>query len=219
RVHAGGDGLGAFADEGLGQHGRGGGAVTGVVGGLGSDFLDHLRAHVLELVGQLDPLGDGHAVLGDRRGAEALLEHDVAALRAQGRLDGVGEDVHAAHHARAGVFTETDFLRSHFEKLRDSLCVVWVEARGSGRAQPRIAKMSSSFTTRYSVPSSLTSVPAYLPNRTWSPTFTLGVRTLPLSSTLPSPTAITGPLIGFSVAESGITMPPAETFSSSVRLI
>src|SRR5690606_19077164 len=74
-------------------------------------------------------LGDGHAVLGDRRGAEALLEHDVAALRAQGRLDGVGEDVHAAHHARAGVFTETDLLRSHFEKLRDSLSVEWIEAQ------------------------------------------------------------------------------------------
>src|SRR5690606_33657633 len=42
RVHAGGDRLHALADEGLGQHGRGGGAVTGVVGGLGSDFLDHL---------------------------------------------------------------------------------------------------------------------------------------------------------------------------------
>src|SRR5690606_6588895 len=154
RVHARGHGLGAFADEGLGQHGGGGGAVTGVVGGLGSDFLDHLRAHVLELVGQFDFLGNGDAVLGDGRGAEALLEHDVAALRAQGRLDGVGEDVHAAHHARAGVFTETDFLRSHFEKLRDSLCVVWIWTREARWAQPRTAKMSSSFTTRYSVPSS-----------------------------------------------------------------
>src|SRR5690606_25642997 len=48
RVHAGGNGLGALADQRLRQHGRGGGAVTGVVGGLGSDFLDHLRAHVLE---------------------------------------------------------------------------------------------------------------------------------------------------------------------------
>src|SRR5699024_2608013 len=113
RVHAGGHGLHALADQGLGQHGGGGGAVAGVVGGLGSDFLDHLRAHVLELVGQFDLLGDGHAVLGDRRGAEALLEHDVAALRAQGRLDGVGEHVHAADHAGAGVFTETNILGSH----------------------------------------------------------------------------------------------------------
>src|SRR5690606_21630416 len=35
RVHAGGDRLGTFADEGLRQHGGGGGAVAGVVGGLG----------------------------------------------------------------------------------------------------------------------------------------------------------------------------------------
>src|SRR5690606_24486285 len=67
RVHAGGDGLGAFADERLGQHGGGGGAVTGVVGGLGSDFLDHLRAHVLELVGQLGLIGDGHGAHSVRR--------------------------------------------------------------------------------------------------------------------------------------------------------
>jgi hypothetical protein len=37
-----------------------------------SDFLHHLRAHVLELVSQFDFLGDGDAVLGDGRGAEAL---------------------------------------------------------------------------------------------------------------------------------------------------
>ena len=44
---------------------------------------DHLRAHVLELVGELDLLGDGDAVLGDARRAERLVEDDVAALRAQ----------------------------------------------------------------------------------------------------------------------------------------
>jgi hypothetical protein len=66
RVHAGGHVLHAFAHDGLRQHGCSGGAVTGVVGGLGSDFLDHLGAHVLELVLQFDFLGDGHAVLGDR---------------------------------------------------------------------------------------------------------------------------------------------------------
>src|SRR5207342_1624072 len=113
RVHAGGDRLHAFADQRLRQHGGGGGAVTGVVGGLGSDFLDHLRAHVLELVGQFDFLGDGHAVLGDRRGAVALLEHDIAALRAERCLDGIGEHVDAAQHLCAGVFAETDFLGSH----------------------------------------------------------------------------------------------------------
>jgi hypothetical protein len=57
----------------LGEHGRGGGAVAGHVGGLGGDLLDHLRAHVLVLVLELDLLGDGDAVLGDGRGAPGLL--------------------------------------------------------------------------------------------------------------------------------------------------
>jgi hypothetical protein len=73
-VHARGHGLGALAHDGLGQHGRGGGAVTGDVVGLRGHFAHHLGAHVLELVGQLDLLGDGHAVLGRARRAEGLVE-------------------------------------------------------------------------------------------------------------------------------------------------
>ena len=70
---------------------------------FGGDFADHLRAHVLELVFELDFLGDGHAVLGDARGAEGLVDDDVAALRAERHLHRVGEDVDAAQHAVAGV--------------------------------------------------------------------------------------------------------------------
>ena len=74
RVGAGGNRLGAFADDRLGEHGGGGGAVAGDVGGLGGDLTQHLRAHVLELVLELDLLGDGDAVLGDAGGAERLLD-------------------------------------------------------------------------------------------------------------------------------------------------
>ena len=63
---------------------------------LRGDLAQHLRAHVLELVLELDLLGDGDAVLGDARGAEALVEDDVAALGAERHLDRVGEDVDAA---------------------------------------------------------------------------------------------------------------------------
>src|SRR6266550_3245814 len=70
RVHAGGNRLGAFAHNGRGQHGRGGGAVAGSVRRLGCDFAHHLRAHVLELFVKLDFLGDGDAVLGDAGCAE-----------------------------------------------------------------------------------------------------------------------------------------------------
>ena len=86
RVDAGGNRLGAFLDDRLGEHRRGGGAVAGDVAGLGGDLAHHLRAHVLELVLELDLLGDRHAVLGDARRAEGLVEHDVAALGAERHL-------------------------------------------------------------------------------------------------------------------------------------
>src|SRR5271157_2756291 len=103
----------AFAPDRLRQHRRRGGTVTGGVAGLAGDRAHHLRAHVLELVGQFDFLGDGHAVLGDARGAEALVEHDVAALGAQRHLHRVGENVDAAQHPLAGVTAEANFLRCH----------------------------------------------------------------------------------------------------------
>ena len=103
RVHAGGNGLEAFADDRLGQYGCGGGAVARFVIGAGSDFLHHLRAHVLELVGQFDFLGHGHTVLGDARRAEAFVDDHVAAFRTQRDLDGIGQNVDAAQHAVTGI--------------------------------------------------------------------------------------------------------------------
>src|SRR5205085_2681572 len=110
RVHAGGNRLGAFTDDRGRKHGRGGGAVAGRVGGLGGDFAHHLRAHVLELVVELDLLGDGDAVLGDTGSAERLVEHHVAALRAERDLHRVVEDVDTAQHAIARVDAEFDFF-------------------------------------------------------------------------------------------------------------
>src|SRR5690606_16396804 len=110
RVVARGDVAGALAEDGLGQHGGCGGAVTGDVGGLAGDLLDHLDAEVLELSFELDILGDGDAVLGDLGGAEALLEDDVATLGAEGHLDGVGERVDARQHSAASLFVENQLL-------------------------------------------------------------------------------------------------------------
>ena len=67
-------------EDGLREHGRGGRAVAGDVRGLGCDLAHHLRAHVLEAILELDFFGDGDAVFGHDRCAEALLDHDVAAL-------------------------------------------------------------------------------------------------------------------------------------------
>ena len=113
RIEAGGDQLVAFAQDRGGEHGRRGGAVAGKVVGLGGDFAHQLRAHVLELVGELDLLGDGDAVLGDARRAVGALDDDVAALGAERHLDGVVEDFDAAQHAVAGIAAEFDFLGRH----------------------------------------------------------------------------------------------------------
>jgi hypothetical protein len=120
-VHAGGYRLGAFLDDSGGEHGSGGGAVAGDVGGLRRDLAHHLRTHVLELVLEFDLLGDGDAVLGDTGGAEALIKHDVAALRAERHFHGVSENVDAAQHPVARVDGEFDFLSSH----RKHSCCVW----------------------------------------------------------------------------------------------
>src|SRR3546814_5456070 len=69
------------------------------------DCAHHLGAHVLELVLELDFLGDGDAVLGDARGAERLVEYDIAALGAERHLDGVGERSEERRVGKEGVRT------------------------------------------------------------------------------------------------------------------
>jgi chaperonin GroEL (HSP60 family) len=95
RVAAGRDRLHALADDGLRDDRGGGGAVADGVVRLDRRFLEDLRAHVLEGVAQVDLARDRHAVVGDLRGAGDLLEDDVAALGAEGGLDGFGELVDA----------------------------------------------------------------------------------------------------------------------------
>ena len=116
---------------------------------LRGDFAHHLRAHVLELVLELDFLGDGDAVLGDARGAEALVEHDVAALGAERHLHRVGENVDAAQHAVAGVAGEFDVLGSHFSLLLELLLILILRSAKapSRRMRPGIV-VPSSFETR-----------------------------------------------------------------------
>ena len=116
RVHAGSDGLDAFVDDGLAENGGGGGAVTGDVVGLGGHGAQHLGAHVFELVFEFDFLGDGDAVLGDARSAEALLDDDVTALGAQGHLDRIGQDIDAAQHLVASIGGELNFFGSHVKR-------------------------------------------------------------------------------------------------------
>ena len=112
RVGAGADLAETGLDERLGEHRRGGGAVAGDVVGLGGDLLDQLGAHVLEGLLELDLLGDGHTVVGDRRRAELLVEDHVAALGAEGDPHCVGDGIDAALERRASVHVIDD-LFSH----------------------------------------------------------------------------------------------------------
>ena len=91
-----GDELQAFAINRFGQHRRRGRAVAGGVAGLAGDFADHLGAHVFVGIFQFDFLGDGHAVLGDGRGAEFLVDDHVAAFGAERGDDRLGELLDAA---------------------------------------------------------------------------------------------------------------------------
>ena len=96
RVSAGGHVAETFFVDGLSEDGRGRGAVTSDVGSLGSDFAHELGAHVFIRIFELDFLGHGHTVFGDRRAAEFLVEDDVAAARSEGRFDGAREFLDAA---------------------------------------------------------------------------------------------------------------------------
>ena len=58
--------LGTLFVDGLSENGCGGCAIACVVGGLGSNFLNHLCAHVLELVLKLDLFGNRYTIFGDR---------------------------------------------------------------------------------------------------------------------------------------------------------
>ena len=126
RVRAGGDVAQTLTDHGPREHGGGRRAVTGDVVGLLGDFLDQLGADLLVRVLEVDLLGDGDAVVGDRGCAPLLLEDDVAALRAERDADGVGELVHARLERPAGVLVVGDLLRHVYDPLGSRLGERWV---------------------------------------------------------------------------------------------
>src|SRR5271157_3707425 len=78
-----------------------------------------------------------------------------------------------------------------------------------------IAIMSSALKILYSLSFNLISVPPYLLTSTRSPFLTSNGTFFPLSSVLPVPRAMTMPSVGFSLAESGMMMPPFLTSFSS----
>ncbi len=96
----------ALIDDGLRENRRRGGAVTSHVVGLAGDLAHELGAHILVRIRELNLLGDGHAVLGDGGGAPLLVQHHVAATRAQGHLDCVSDNIGPALQSAAGLLIE-----------------------------------------------------------------------------------------------------------------
>ncbi len=112
-VHARSYVLHAFAHDGLSQHGSCGGAVASVVRGFGSNFLNHLCAHVHELVFELDFFGYRYAVFGNGRSAERTVEHHIAAFRTQCGFYCVGQNVYTFNHAGACICAKNYFFCCH----------------------------------------------------------------------------------------------------------
>src|SRR6185436_12180254 len=136
------------------------------------DFLHHLRAHVLELVRELDLFRHRDAVLGDGRRSPRALEHHVAASRAERDLHGVGEDVQPVDQPRSCVLVEPYVFGAH-----------WFPSTTPMMSSSRITSSSSPFTR--------TVCPEYLPNSTRSPTLTSRGTSAPSSVLFPLPTAVT----------------------------
>ena len=112
-VHARCNRLHAFANDRLRQNCCSGRAVTGNVVGLRSNFADHLRAHIFELVFQFDFLGDGNAVLGDAWCAEAFVDNNVTALWTKRYFYSVSKNVYAAQDAFTRIAAEFHVFSSH----------------------------------------------------------------------------------------------------------
>jgi hypothetical protein len=86
-------GFEAFGHNSLRQYGRGGGAVASVITGFGGYFLDHLRAHILKLVFELNFLGYRDTVFGNGWGAKRALEYDITPFGAQGDFHGISQNI------------------------------------------------------------------------------------------------------------------------------
>ena len=71
----------------LGEHGRGGRSITGIITGLASRLADEPSANVFDLVLEFDLLGDADAVLGDRWASPTFVDDGTAAAGTERALD------------------------------------------------------------------------------------------------------------------------------------
>ena len=112
-IGAGRHGLTSLPVDGLGQDSRGGGPVACDVAGLAGDLTDHLGAHVLARILQIDLLGYRHPILRAGGRAELLLKDDVAALGAESHLDGIRQLVNSPQDCVPAIIGVDNFSCGH----------------------------------------------------------------------------------------------------------
>src|SRR5262249_33260389 len=112
-VTASGNCLGALAYDGMSEKSSRSDAIARLVRRFGGDLAHHLRAHVLELVLELDLLRHRHTILSDAWSTERLVEHNIASFGAECHFDRVGQNVDAVQHALTGVLCKFHFFCSH----------------------------------------------------------------------------------------------------------
>jgi hypothetical protein len=213
RVGAGGDVLQAFAVDRLGQQRRRRRAVAGDVAGLAGDFAHHLRAHVLERIGQLDFLGDRHAVLGDRRRAELLVEDHVAAAGPSVTLT-ARLSFSTPPGSPGGVAVILQLLAFAAMCLFSSLvCGLLLRRLVLDDAEDVFLAHDLVFLVVH-----LDFGAAVLRHQHLVALLDVERDLLAVSSRLPVPTAMTLPSWGFSLAVSGMMIPPFLTFAFLERL-
>src|SRR5690606_30597485 len=113
RVHARGNCFQTFVHNGLRQNNYSSSTITDYVVDLRNNLLHHLRAHVFELVFQLDFLGYGNTVFSHGRRAKGLVQNHVTAFWAQSYLDRVGQNIHTSQHSLAGGITKFNVFSCH----------------------------------------------------------------------------------------------------------
>ena len=91
----------------------GGGSIAYLFVGLAGNLANHLRAHLLDGVGEIDILRNGNAVVGNRRRPVLglfRLQRRITALRSKGHLYGLRQFVNARSKTAARVDIECDFF-------------------------------------------------------------------------------------------------------------
>src|SRR5262249_18270509 len=103
----------SFAEDSAGQYGRGCGAVAGDIGSLAGNFLNHLSAHIFELVLELNLFGNRDAVFSHAGPPPALLQTTITPLCPWCPVNRIRQYVHATEYSAPGLFAKANFFRSH----------------------------------------------------------------------------------------------------------